>query len=56
LARNGSKSSKNGQVSGRLAKVADLTPDAQNANKGTERGGAMIEDSLRRRSSAWTWT
>jgi hypothetical protein len=31
-----------------LAKVADLTPDAQNAHKGTERGGAMIEDSLRR--------
>jgi hypothetical protein len=31
-----------------LAKVADLTPDTQNVNKGTERGGAMIEDSLRR--------
>lgn len=31
-----------------MAKVADLTPDTQNANKGTERGGAMIEDSLRR--------
>jgi hypothetical protein len=46
--RNGSKPSGNGQVSGRLAKVADLTPDTQNANKGTERGGAMIEDSLRR--------
>lgn len=28
-------------------KLADLTPDARNANKGTERGNAMIENSLR---------
>jgi site-specific DNA-methyltransferase (adenine-specific) len=28
-------------------KLSDLTPDARNANKGTERGSAMIRDSLR---------
>ena len=28
-------------------KLADLTPDKRNANKGTERGNAMIENSLR---------
>lgn len=28
-------------------KLADLTPDAKNANRGTERGGQMVEDSLR---------
>jgi hypothetical protein len=29
------------------AKLADLTPDARNANRGTERGSGMIERSLR---------
>jgi hypothetical protein len=28
-------------------KLRDLTPDAKNANKGTERGARMVEDSLR---------
>lgn len=28
--------------------LADLTPDERNANKGTQRGLAMLEDSLRR--------
>lgn len=28
--------------------IADLTPDARNANKGTQRGGALLEDSLRK--------
>lgn len=28
-------------------KLSDLAPDARNANKGTERGNAMIENSLR---------
>jgi DNA modification methylase len=32
----------------KLTKISDLTPDPQNANKGTERGRGMIEDSLRR--------
>ena len=32
----------------KTTKISDLTPDPQNANKGTERGRGMIEDSLRR--------
>ena len=28
-------------------KLSDLTPDSRNANKGSERGNQMIEDSLR---------
>jgi hypothetical protein len=32
----------------RLANLADLTPDSRNANRGTERGRAMLEHSLRR--------
>ena len=31
-----------------LATIADLTPDEKNANRGTQRGVAMLEDSLRR--------
>jgi adenine-specific DNA-methyltransferase len=31
-----------------LGTIADLTPDERNANKGTQRGLAMLEDSLRR--------
>lgn len=31
----------------RTAKASDFTPDAQNANKGTERGLRMLDDSLR---------
>ena len=30
-----------------LKKLADLTPDSHNANKGNPRGNQMIEDSLR---------
>src|ERR1019366_8707476 len=30
-----------------ITKLSDLTPDARNANKGTERGNAQIERSLR---------
>lgn len=32
----------------RLATIADLTPDARNANQGTARGRSLLEDSLRR--------
>jgi hypothetical protein len=32
----------------RVTTVADLTPDPENANRGTERGAAMLETSLRR--------
>lgn len=32
----------------RRAKIAELRPDPVNANAGTERGGQMVEDSLRR--------
>jgi hypothetical protein len=28
-------------------KLSDLTPDSHNANKGTERGRALLEKSLR---------
>ena len=31
----------------KIASLADLTQDDRNANRGTERGGAMIERSLR---------
>ena len=31
-----------------LTTIADLTPDERNANRGTQRGLAMLEDSLRR--------
>ena len=31
-----------------LGTIADLTPDEKNANRGTQRGLAMLEDSLRR--------
>lgn len=31
-----------------LTTIADLTPDEKNANRGTQRGLAMLEDSLRR--------
>ena len=30
-----------------IKKVSDLTPDTHNANRGTERGMAMLENSLR---------
>jgi len=30
-----------------IASIADLQPDAKNANRGTERGLGMVEDSLR---------
>jgi hypothetical protein len=30
-----------------ITKLSDLTPDSRNANKGTERGNAQIERSLR---------
>jgi 16S rRNA G966 N2-methylase RsmD len=30
-----------------IKKLKDLTPDSRNANRGTERGGQMIEDSFR---------
>lgn len=32
----------------RVATLADLTPDSRNANRGTERGRAMLESSLRK--------
>lgn len=31
-----------------MARIEDLTPDKRNANKGTPRGRALLEDSLRR--------
>lgn len=31
-----------------ISKITDLTPDAQNVNRGTERGGYMLEHSLSR--------
>lgn len=31
----------------KITKLRDLTPDAKNANKGTERGSGMLEHSLR---------
>ena len=31
----------------RTAKLTDLTPDAENANAGTDRGRAMLDKSLR---------
>lgn len=31
-----------------ITKITDLIPDEQNANKGTERGGALLESSLRK--------
>lgn len=34
-------------VKTRETTLADLTPDAQNANRGTERGAYMVEESLR---------
>ena len=33
---------------GEIKKIEDLTPDPDNVNKGTERGLAMLEDSLRK--------
>src|SRR5689334_3265124 len=30
-----------------IKKLADLTPDDKNANRGTERGAALLENSLR---------
>ena len=32
---------------GTISKLKDLQPDPKNANRGTERGGAMLEESLR---------
>jgi DNA modification methylase len=34
-------------MSRKIANIADLTPDARNANKGTQRGRGMVEASLR---------
>ena len=36
-----------GQMAKDIASIADLTPDPKNANRGTERGLGMVEDSLR---------
>lgn len=41
-----SKPTPNGNVA--YMKIGDLIPDSNNANKGTRRGEAMIEDSLRK--------
>src|SRR6185312_11854540 len=36
------------RMSKQLQRIDDLTPDDRNANRGTERGRAMLEESLRK--------
>lgn len=37
-----------GTPEARLGSIAELQPDLRNANRGTQRGGGMLEDSLRK--------
>ncbi len=37
-----------GSKTNEIKRISDLVPDSANANRGTERGSAMIEDSLRK--------